>query len=144
VPIAGAVGRDSGRLDLKVVRRPSRVELVDRFVLPATAGTAAVSTDEWGPYASLPAHGRYHATVNHARYEWARDDDGDGEREVHDNTLEGIGTGLREHLRPFRGVNKVYLAQDVARSRWAYNLKAMTTGFLKTLLGSSIKTVPRT
>jgi len=144
VPIAGAAGRDSGRLDLKVVHRASRAELVDGFVLPATAGTAAVSTDEWGPYASLPSHGRYHATANHVRYEGARDDDGDGEREVHDNTLEGIWTGLREYLRPFRGVNKVYLAQYVAMFRWAYNLKAVTTGFLRTLLGSSISTVPGT
>ena len=144
MPIAGAVGRDSGRLDLKVVRRPSRAELVDGFVLPATAGTAEVYTDEWGPYASLPSHGRYHATANHVRYEGARDDDGDGEREVHDNTPEGIGTGLREHLRPFRGVNKVYLAQYVVMFRRAYNLKAMTTGFLRTLLGSSVNTVPGT
>jgi hypothetical protein len=52
--------------------------------------------------------------------------------------------GLRENLRPFRGVNKVYLAQYLAMFRWAYNLKAMTTGFLRTLLGSSIKTVPGT
>jgi hypothetical protein len=140
VPIAGAVGRDSGRLDLKVVKRASRAELVDGFVLPAAAEGAAVYTDEWPPYGSLAGHGRYHATVNHGRYEWARDDDGDGEREVHDNTLEGIWTGLRGHLRPFRGVNKVYLAQYVAMFRWAYNLKAVTPGLLRTLLGVSANT----
>jgi transposase len=33
--------------------------------------------------------------VCHKRKEWARDDDGDGIREVHDNTLEGMRTGLR-------------------------------------------------
>jgi hypothetical protein len=140
VPVAGAVGRDSGRLDLKVVERASRAELVDAFVLPATAAAAAAYTDEWPPYASLPAHGRYHATVDHQRSEWARDDDGDGEREVHDNTLEGIWTGLRNFLRPFRGVNKVYLAQYVAVFRWAYDLKAVTPGLLRTLLGVSTKT----
>jgi hypothetical protein len=37
-----------------------------------------------------------------AEREWARDDNGDGVREVHCNTLEG----LRNFLRPFRGVNK--------------------------------------
>jgi transposase len=141
VPVAGAVGRDSGRLDLKVVHRASRAELVDGFVLPATAEGAAVYTDEWSVYASLPSHGRRHAAVSHADREWARDDDGDGEREVHDNTLEGIWTGLREYLRPFRGVNKVYLAQYVAMFRWAYNLKAVTTNFLRVLLGSSTKTI---
>src|SRR5262249_55930010 len=147
VPVAGAVGRDSGRLDLKVVKRASRAELVDGFVLPATAEGTAVYTDEWPPYASVSGHGRYHATVSHVRSEWARDDDGagewarddegDGEREVHCNTLEGIWTGLRESLRPFRGVNKVYLAQYGAMFRWAYNLKAVTSGFLRTLLGVS-------
>jgi hypothetical protein len=140
VPVAGAVGRDSGRLDLEVVKRATRAELVDGFVLPATAEGTAVYTDEWPPYGSLPSHSRYHATVDHQRYEWARDDDGDGEREVHDNTPEGIWTGLREYLRPFRGVNKVYLAQDVAMFRWAYNLKAVTATFLRVLLGSSANT----
>jgi hypothetical protein len=40
----------------------------------------------------------------------ARDDDGDGEgiREVHINTSEGFWVGLRNFLRPFRGVNKVF------------------------------------
>ena len=52
-------------------------------------------------------------TVCHAAGEWARDDDGDGIREVHNNTQEGIWTGLRNFLRPFRGVNKVYLHQYV-------------------------------
>jgi hypothetical protein len=80
-------------------------------------------------------------TVNHERYEWARDDDGDGEREVHDNTPEGIWTGLRDFLRPFRGVNKVYLAQYVAMFRWAYNLKAVADNFLRILLGPSTKTI---
>jgi hypothetical protein len=134
------VGRDSGRLDLKVVHRPTRKELVDNFVPPATAAAATVSTDDWVVYGSLAGYGRGHATVNHLRYEWARDDDGDGEREVHDNTLEGIWTGLREYLRPFRGVNKVYLARYVAMFRWAYNLKAVTPGSLRTLLGASANT----
>jgi transposase len=140
VPVAGAVGRDSGRLDLKVVRRASRAELVDGFVLPSTAEGATVFTDEWSVYDSLPGHGRRHAAVSHVHFEWARDDDGDGEREVHDNTLEGIWTGLREFLRPFRGVNKVYLAQYVVMFRWAYNLKAVTPGLLRTLIGSSANT----
>src|SRR5262249_26090553 len=91
-PIAGPGGRGSGRLDLKVVRRPSRAELVDGFVVPAAQEGAAVYTDDWCVYTALPRHGLRHAAVNHSRYEWARDDDGDGVREVHDNTLEGIWT----------------------------------------------------
>jgi hypothetical protein len=47
--------------------------------------------------------------VNHTpgQREWARDDDRDGVREVHSNTIEGLWTGLRNHLRPLRGVNNL-------------------------------------
>ena len=54
--------------------------------------------------------GRSHVTVCHSRHEYARDDDGDGFCEVHCNTMEGIWTGLRNFLRPFRGAHKKYLA----------------------------------
>ena len=79
--------------------------------------------------------GRRHASVNHDQGEWARDDDGDGVREVHINTLEGLWTGLRNFLRPFRGVNKVYLEQYVRMFEWSYNLKAVTDKFLRVLVG---------
>jgi len=94
-----------------------------------------VSTDEWKGYSGLATLGRGHATVCHADREWARDDDGDGIREVHDNTLEGLWTGLRNFLRPFRGVNKVYLHQYVAMFEWGYNVKRATPAFLRALLG---------
>ena len=54
---------------------------------------------------------------------WAIDADGDGVREVHCNTLEGLWTGVRNFLRPFRGVSKWLLAQYVAVFQWGYNLK---------------------
>ncbi|MBI4564297.1 MAG: hypothetical protein HY716_06355 [Planctomycetes bacterium] len=57
------------------------------------------------------------------RHEWARDDDGDGIREVHCNMSEGLWTGWRNILRPFRGVHKKYLAPYVAVFEWAHNLK---------------------
>ena len=71
--------------------------------------------------------------------EWARDADGDGLREVHSNTIEGIWTGLRNFLRRFRGVHKkylaqYYLAQYVALFEWEYNLKEVTGGFLRMLM----------
>jgi transposase len=82
--------------------------------------------------------------VNHNRGEFARDDDGDGVREGHCNTLEGIWTGLRNFLRPLRGVNKVYLEQYVIIVEWAYNLKTVTDEFLRVLLGCTrtTKSVP--
>ena len=80
--------------------------------------------------------GRGHAAVDHNAGEGARDDDGDGIREVHCNTLEGLWTGLRNFLRPFRGVNKVYLEQYMKMFEWSYNLKAVTDAFLRILLGA--------
>jgi hypothetical protein len=46
--------------------------------------------------------------VCHAQGEWARDDDGDGIREVHINTIEGMWTLVRNFMRLFRGVHKKY------------------------------------
>ena len=106
-----------------------------------TGRGAMVYTDEWcGVRRRCPgtAGGTRRSATSH--HEWARDDDGDGIREVHDNTLEGIWTGLRNYLRTFRGVNKEYLDQYVAIFQWAYNIKAVTPGFLRTLLGSSANT----
>ena len=96
-------------------------------------------TDEWHAYATLPDHARPHATVCHNKQrpggpEYARDDDGDGVREVHCNTLEGIWTGLRNFLRPFRGVSKWYLAQYVAVFEWAHNAKAVTAEFVRAMV----------
>ena len=64
--------------------------------------------------------GRGHATVTHApgRREWARDDDGDGIRKVHDNTLERLWAALRTFVRPFREIRKHDLHQYVAVFQW--------------------------
>ena len=61
--------------------------------------------------------------------------DGDGERELHCNTLEGIWTGLRNFLRPFRGVNKVYLYQSAVIFEWGLNIKRVTGEFIRALAG---------
>ena len=79
--------------------------------------------------------GRRHATVCHAAGEWARDDNGGGVREVHDNTLEGLWTGLRNFLRPLRGVSKKSLYQYVALFEGGYNVKRATPEFLRAIFG---------
>jgi transposase len=80
-------------------------------------------TDEWQSYrASHPAH----ATVRHGVHEWARDDDGDGRREVHCNSCEGAGAALRTYLRAFRGVHKRYLHLYVATYEAMINTKRVT------------------
>jgi transposase len=132
--VAATIGRGSGRACLHVVAnsdRPTREGLVQA----TTAAGAMLNTDEWRAYGRVAELGRGHATVNHGAGEWARDDDGDGIREVHVNTMEGTWTGLRNFLRPFRGVSKWHLAGYVAIFEWANNLKRVTDGFLALLLG---------
>jgi hypothetical protein len=87
---------------------------------------------------------RNHISVSHAgpKSEWARDDDGDGVREVHCNTQEGIWTGLRTFLRPFRGVSKWFLDQYVAVFQWGDEIKSVTDEFLRVLLGMMPSTSP--
>ncbi len=133
-PVLGVVGRESGQIRLTVLHRSGRAEL-EPLVLDATVDGAVVNTDEWGAYGRLPEADRGHVTVCHKTHEWARDDDGDGIREVHNNTMEGIWTGLRNFLRIFRGVNKKYLQQYVSVFVWAYNEKVASLAFLRALLG---------
>jgi len=96
-----------------------------------------VNTDEWKGYNGLPRIRRGHKAVDHSgpKSTWARDDDRDGVREVHCNTQEGLWTGVRNFLRPFRGVSKWYLAQYEAIFQWGYNIKSVTDEFLRILLG---------
>jgi len=133
-PVCGVVGRESGHVRLTVAEHSDGATL-ERVVRRASWPMVTVHTDEWQGYNSLPEIGRRHATVCHAVHEWARDDDGDGIREVHCNTLEGLWTGLRNFLRPFRGVNKKYLYQYVAMFEWGYNVKRVTLEFFWALFG---------
>ncbi len=133
-PVRGVAGRQSKRVRLTVVKRSDQRTL-ERVVRRATWPGTMVHTVEWCGYARLPETGRGHATVRHADREWARDDDGDGIREVHDNTLEGMWTGPQNFPRPLRGVSKKYLHRYVAMFEWGYNAKRATTEFLRALLG---------
>jgi hypothetical protein len=86
-------------------------------------GRTILYTDEWqSDVGSHPSH----ATVRHGVHEWARDDDGDGRREVHCNTCEGAGAECRTYLRAFRGVHKQYLHLDVATYEAMLNAKQVT------------------
>ena len=90
------------------------------------AGSTRLYTDEWQSYPHII---RPHATVCHGAREWARDDDGDGIREVHVNTLEGLWTSVRNFLLPFRGVHKRYLSGYIALCEFSINLKRITPAF---------------
>jgi transposase len=90
-----------------------------------------VYTDEYDSYDSIE---RAHTTVCHAAREWARDADGDGTREAHTNTCEGMWAALRTYLRVFRGVHKRYLSSDVALHEFQVNLKAVSALFVAALV----------
>ncbi len=55
-------------------------------------------------------------------------------REVHVNTIEGLWTGVRNFLRPFRGVHKRNLSQYVAVCEFSINIKKVTPKFISSLV----------
>ena len=129
-PIVGTVGRESGQVRLRVVHRTDRKTL-EAHVHKYTTANTQVYTDEWKAYAHLI---RPHATVCHRDREWARDDDGDGIREVHVNTVEGMWTDVRNFLRPFKGVHKDYLPGYIAMAEFRRNLKRISPSFISSLV----------
>ena len=96
-----------------------------------TPSEATLYTDEWRAYESVE---RKHRTVRHGLKEWARDEDGDGIREVHVNTIEGLWTTVRNFLRTFRRVHKKYLGGYVAMCEFAINFKRVTPEFISSLV----------
>lgn len=104
-PIQGVVGRESGQVRFKVLHNCAWNDL-GPLLMASTLPGIIVNTDSWAAYNQLSQNNRLHVTVCHSKKEWARDDDGDGIYEVHNNTQEGLWTGLRNFLRPFHGVSK--------------------------------------
>jgi transposase-like protein len=138
-PVCGVVGREGGAVRLSVEEHADGATL-NRVVREAVEPPAVVDTDDWRGYDRVAETGCDRAVVCHAAGEWARDDDGDGVREVHVNTMEGLWTGLRNFLRMFRGVNKKSLYQYVAVFEWGYNIDRVTPEFVRAMLGVPITT----
>jgi transposase-like protein len=129
-PIVGVVGRGEGQVYLRVLHRANAAEL-EPLIARRVAPGATVNTDKFRSYSRLAEQGHPHPTVDHGAGEYARDDDGDGVREVHVNTTEGLWTGARNFLRVFRGVNKVYLQQYASVYQWTYNAKQISPELLR-------------
>ena len=129
-PVVGTVGRESGQVRLRVVHHIDQKTLAAHVHHFTLAGTHC-STDEWLGYDHII---RAHATVHHAENEWARDDDGDGIREVHINTCEGTWTDVRIFLRPFKGINKRFLSGYIVMAEFRRNLKRVSPDFIATLV----------
>jgi hypothetical protein len=96
-----------------------------------TLADAVVFTDEWQSHLHVV---RVHATVCHSKKEWARDDDGDGIREVRVNTTEGMWTAVRNFLCPLRGVHRRYLSGYIAMCEFGINLKRISPPFVSDLV----------
>jgi len=101
------------------------------FVEHFTKSEATLCTDEYDSYNRLQ---RVRHTLCHGKNEWARDDDGDGVREVHVNSNEGGWTGLRNILRPYRGVHKAFLSSYGAIYELAVNHKRVSPNVISALV----------
>jgi transposase len=131
-PVFSLIGRTSG--EVRYFGREHSDGATCREVLAASVrpGAATLYTDEWGGYWSVEAKLQLaHRSVKHGEKEWARDDDGDGKREVHCNSCEGAGAGLRSYRRLFRGVHKYYWAEYVATYETMLNAKRITPAIVQ-------------
>ena len=129
-PVLGTIGRSSGQVRLRVVHTTQSKTLV-RQVHRFTWSNCHVFTDEYESYQGIQ---RQHSTVAHGRKEWARDDDEDDVFEVHTNSIEGLWTGLRNFLRPFRGVSRHFLSGYVAIHEFRINQKRVSPAFIAKLV----------
>lgn len=75
---------------------------------------AHVYTDSYSIYHFLSGDGYQHQKVNHGAGEYARG-------RVHCNTMESTWSWLRQMIRTYRGVSKVYLPLYVAQFEFLYN-----------------------
>jgi transposase-like protein len=132
-PVVGTVGRNSGQIRMKVCDNTQQITIQPQVEITTLPNTT-VYTDESDAYNRIPDSGRERQTVCHSQREYARDDDQDGFCEVHCNTMEGFWVGLRNFLRPFRGIHKKYLYLYVAMFEWSYNLRWIDFDFLRRLL----------
>ena len=133
-PIVGTVGRSSGKVRLRVVHHADGKTLC-QHVEQFTQETAHVYTDEWRGYDHVH---RSHSTVSHTKKEWARDDDHDGIRDVHINTVEAMWTLVRNFMRLLRGVHKKFLASYLAICEFHINLKRITPDFIAALVAAHL------
>ena len=131
------VGRESREVRFEVQRHADAAACRAVLAGAVKPGAQILNTDEWRSYAPVTRERQLrHATVRHGRRgsrqrEWARDDDGDGLREVHCNGCEGAGTGVRNYLREFRGVHKKYLADYIATYEAMSNERCFNSRLLR-------------
>jgi transposase-like protein len=112
VPILGLVDRQ-GHIYL-VPCANVQSDTIRPLIEYLTDRGATLYTDEYNIYNFLRRVGYQHQTVNHSKGEYARG-------QVHVNTVEGLWSLLRDHLRIHRGVSKLYLPLYVMRFEFLTN-----------------------
>jgi transposase-like protein len=132
-PVIGVVERENCEIRLEVCPNATKQtchEVIEKHV----ESGSTLNTDDWCGYTGLDEKGFEHHTVCHSQDEYARDDDGDGINEVHENTMEGIWSLLRQWLRTYRGVRKMYLYLYVNAFEYFHNMKRKVSDTLYSLL----------
>lgn len=119
LPVFGLVCR-GGEVRLFVLRNV-QTETIRPIVQQMVQRGARVYTDGYCIYHFLSQEGYQHQAVNHGAGEYALDLDGDGKCEVHCNTVECTWSWLRQMVRTYRGVSKVYLPFYVAQFEFMFN-----------------------
>lgn len=127
-PIFSVISRQTGEYRTWVAEHADGITTQNILVSALPLSDSVLYTDEAPHYTGLPID---HHTVCHALHEWARDDDGDGIREVHCNSCAGMGAALRTYLRTFRGVHKYYLAEYVATFESMFNAKSINPSLVQ-------------
>jgi transposase-like protein len=112
VPILGMLDRQ-GHIYL-VPCANVQTETIQFLIEYLTELGAKVYTDSYNIYNFLRRVGYQHQQVNHSKREYARG-------QVHVNTVEGLWSLLRDHLRIHRGVSKLYLPLYVMRFEFLVN-----------------------
>ena len=74
----------------------------------------------------------------HARGECARDEDGDGFREVHVDTMEGVWSLLRSWLPPYRGISQEKLPLHLAFFQLVHDARCRGTALLGGLVAALV------
>lgn len=119
LPVFGLLCR-GGEARLFVLRNV-QTDTIRPIVQQMVQRGARVYTDGYSIYHFLSREGYQHLAVNHAAGEYALDLDGDGRCEVHCNTMECTWSWLRQMIRTYRGVSKVYLPLYVAQFEFLFN-----------------------
>jgi transposase-like protein len=112
VPLLGLVDRQEQIYLVPCVNVQS--DTIQPLIEYLTDQGATLYTDEYNIYNFLKRVGYQHHTVNHSKGEYARGP-------VHVNTVEGLWSLLRDHLRIHRGVSKLYLPLYVMRFEFLTN-----------------------